>query len=212
MLLYTWVGAWAGGSAASAWLFEALWLAATMGLAFVVVRQRWHGVWAGIAAAACMLVGLWAPRLGGYWSRLQAEELLALPELAAAYFALVAVTRPRAALGAGALMGIASLYKVPAIAICVAWLVLWLVALPRRAAAVRAGWFAAGVLAPWLIPALWFAAHGAFAVFVDAVFFYQRHWITMIDPPWGDVADQFVSDRRGRARAAVGWPRRLASR
>jgi len=191
LLLYTWVGAWAGGTAAWAWLFEAFWLAATMALAFVVGR-RLHSVWAGIAAAACVFVGLWAPRLGGYWSRLQAEELLALPELAAAYLAFVAVTRPRAALGAGALMGIASLYKVPAIAICVAWLVLWLVALPRRDAAVRAGWFAAGVLAPWLVAALWFAAHGALAVFVDAVFFYQRHWIAMIDPPWGDVADQFV--------------------
>ena len=124
-------------------------------------------------------------------------------------------------------MGAASLYKVPAAGIALAWLVLWLVALPRRDALVRTGWFAAGMVAPWLVAALWFAAHGALGVFVDSVFFYQRHWIAMIDPPWRDVADQFVSTaavalaplwlaaaagialtwRRDRARAAclVAW-------
>jgi hypothetical protein len=102
--LYTWVLAWAAGSPASAWWFEAIWLAATCALAFVVAR-RWWGAWAALAAAALVFAGLWSPGLGGYWSRLQAEELLVLPELAAAWFAARALDRPRAALACGALTG-----------------------------------------------------------------------------------------------------------
>jgi hypothetical protein len=190
--LYTWVLAWAGGSAASAWWFEAGWLLATLALAFAVVR-RWWGRWAGLAAAALLFVGLWSPGFGGYWSRLQAEELLVLPELAAAWFAITALTRPRAAIACGVLTGMVGLYKVPALAIGCAWLALWLASVPRRDAATRAGWFAAGVVAPWLVASGWFAAHGALGVFLDSVFVYQRHWIAMIDPPWGDVARQFVA-------------------
>jgi hypothetical protein len=85
------------------------------------------------------------------------------------------------------------LYTVPALVFGVAWLALWLASVPKREAARRAGWFALGVLAPWLVASLWFAAHGAFGVFADSVFVYQRHWIAMIDPPWTDVLDQFVS-------------------
>ena len=69
--LYTWVLAWAGGSTTSAWIFEAVWLAAASGLAFLVVR-RWWCAPAGLAAAALLFLGLWAPGFGGYWSRLQA--------------------------------------------------------------------------------------------------------------------------------------------
>ena len=192
--LYTWVLAWAGGSTTSAWLFEALWLAATCTLAFGVAR-RWCGTWGGLAAAALVFVGLWTPGFGGYWSRLQAEELLVLPELAAAWFAITAVAdaRPRAALACGACVGLVGLYKVPALAVGGAWLALWLASLPRREAMRRIGFAAIGGLVPWLLASVWFAAHGAFGIFVDSVFLYQRHWIAMIDPPWSDVVHQFIS-------------------
>jgi len=193
--LYTWVLAWAGGSTASAWWFEAIWLAATAGVAFVVAR-RWWGEWVGLAAAALVFVGLWTPGFGGYWSRLQAEELLVLPELAAAAFAVAALARPRAAIACGAAMGLVGLYKVPGLAICGAWLLLWFASTTPREAARRAAWFAAGLVAPWLVASAWFAAHGAFGAFVNSVFVYQRHWIAMIDPPWGDVIEQFVTTAR----------------
>ena len=190
--LYTWVLAWAGGSPASAWLFEALWLAATSLLAFAVAR-RWWGDRAGLAAAALVFVGLWSPGFGGYWSRLQAEELLVLPELAAAWFAITALDRPRAAIACGALVGVVGLYKVPALATGGAWLALWLASLPRREALHRIGLAAIGGLAPWLVASAWFAAHGAFGAFVDSVFFYQRHWVAVVDPPWSEVVHQFAA-------------------
>ena len=190
--LYTWVLAWAGGSPASAWAFEALWLAATCALAFAVAR-RWWGSWAGLAAAALVFVGLWTPGFGGYWSRLQAEELLVLPELAAAWFAIAAMQRPRAAILCGVCVGLVGLYKVPALAVGGAWIALWLAGLPRREALRLVGLAAIGALVPWLVASAWFAAHGAFGVFVDSVFVYQRHWIRMIDPPWSDVVHQFVA-------------------
>jgi hypothetical protein len=192
--LYTWVLAWAGGSTTSAWVFEASWLAATSALAFVVAR-RWSGTWAGLAAAALVFVGLWTPGFGGYWSRLQAEELLVLPELAAAWFAITAVedARPRIAIACGACVGLVGLYKVPALAVAGAWLALWLASLPRRDALHRIGYAALGGLIPWLVASAWFAAHGALGVFLDSVFVYQRHWIAMIDPPWSNVVHQFVA-------------------
>ncbi|MEO8548611.1 MAG: hypothetical protein ABI678_01510 [Kofleriaceae bacterium] len=190
--LYTWVLAWAGGSTASAWWFEAIWLAATSGVAYVVAR-RWWGAWSGLAAAALVLAGLWTPGFGGYWSRLQAEELLVLPLLGAAAWAVVAMGRARAALACGACMGLVGLYKVPGLALCGAWLVLWFAALSPREAGRRCAWFAAGLVAPWLVASAWFAAHGAFGAFCNSVFVYQRHWIAMIDPPWHDVVDQFTS-------------------
>ena len=196
--LYTWVLAWAGGSAASAWWFEALWLAATMGLAFGVARRWWPadragGDWAGLAAAALVLAGLWAPSLGGYAARLQAEELLALPALGAAWCAIGALTRPRAAIACGVLVGIAGLYKVPALAVGVPWLVLWAASLPRRATLGRVTGLCAGVLTPWLVACAYFAARGALGVFLGSVFAYQRYWIAMIDPSWRDVLHGFVA-------------------
>jgi hypothetical protein len=175
------VPAWALGP----WLFEAVWLALTMTVTVLALR-RWCCAWAGLVAAVLVLAGLWAPHLGGYWTRLQAEELLALPVLGAAWLALVAVEKPRAAFWCGVLVGAAGLYKVPALLTGAAWPVLWR---ERR----RSAWFAAGVAAPWLVAALWFAAHGALGDFIDAVFFYQRHWIAMIDPPWRDVAHGFLA-------------------
>lgn len=197
--LYTWVLAWAGGSPGSAWLFEALWLAASCTLAFAVARRR-QCAWAGLAGAAMLFLGLWAPGLGGYWSRLQAEELLLLPELAAAWFALTSNDRPRAALACGVLTGAVGLYKIPGLAVAGAWVALWIASAPRdehaadrRWLAIRIGYLAAGIALPWLVASAWFAVHGAFGAFVDATVFYQRHWIAMIDPPWRDVLAQFAT-------------------
>lgn len=193
--LYTWMLAWAGGSPASAWIFEAIWLAATLGVAFLVARQWWNA-WAGLATAGLLLIGVWAPGLGGYWSRLQAEELLALPALGAAWFALRALDAPlspRSAIACGVLTGVVGLYKIPALAVGGAWFALWLASLPLRAVGGRAAWFAAGVAAPWLVAGAWFAVHGALGTAANATLFYQRQWIAMIDPPWGEVVGQFAS-------------------
>src|SRR3569623_844720 len=148
--LYSWVRAWAGGAPAAAWRCEALWLAGTSLLAFAVARRRW-GDRAGLAAAARVFVGLWTPGFGGYWSRLQAEELLVLPELAAAWFAISALDRPRAAIACGALVGVVGLYKVPALATGGAWLALWIASQPRREALRRLGLAANGGLGPRLV-------------------------------------------------------------
>jgi len=189
--LYTWVLAWLGGTPASAWWFEVVWLLASGALAFVLGR-RVGGRWVGLAIAMLLVAGVWLPGFGGYWSRLQAEELLVLPELAAAWFALRAVDKSRAALWCGVLTGAVGLYKIPALAIGAAWLALWLASVSRRDALVRLAWFAGGVAAPWLVVSAWFAAHGAFGIFISSIVFYQRHWIAQIDPPWGDVIDQFI--------------------
>jgi hypothetical protein len=161
-------------------------------MAFVLAR-RWWGTWAGFAVAALLFVGLWAPGLGGYWSRLQAEELLVLPELGAAWFAMRAIDKPRAAIACGVLTGVVGLYKIPALVIAGAWLALWLASMPWRDVVTRALWLVAGVAAPWLLASLWFAAHGAFGAFTSATLFYQRHWIKMLDPPFGEAVDQFFS-------------------
>jgi hypothetical protein len=190
--LYTWTLAWAGTSTASAWWFEAFWLAGTLALAFLLARKQW-GDWAGLAASALLFVGVWDPGLGGYWSRLQAEELLVLPELGAAWFALRAVDKPRAAIACGVLTGVVGLYKIPALAVGAAWLALWLASMPWRDVVTRTLWLAGGVAAPWLVASAWFAAHGAFGELTSATLFYQRHWIEMIDPPLSQVLDQFVS-------------------
>jgi hypothetical protein len=217
--LYTWTLAWAGDSTTSAWIFEALWLAATMGVAFVLARRMCCG-WAGLAAAALVFVGLWAPGLGGYWSRLQAEELLVLPELAAAWFALRAVEKRRAAIACGALTGVVGLYKIPALVVGGAWIALWLASMPWRDVVDRVLWLVAGIVAPWLVASLWFAAHGAFGAFTSATFFYQRHWIEMLDPPFGEVLDQFASTALRElaplwlgaiAGIALAWKRRRAT-
>ena len=189
--LYTWaLGFGLGGSATSMWCFEALWLAATLALAFLLARKLW-GAWAGVAAATLMMLGLWAPGFGGWWSRAQAEELMVLPMLGAAWFALAAITAPRRAALAGVVTGVVGLYKLPGMAVAAAWLALWLGALGLarwRDSARRLGWFAAGLAAPWLVTIAWFAAHGAAGDLYDAIIVHQRHYAAVIAPPWSWVA------------------------
>ena len=179
--LYTWVPAWAIGP----WLFEALWLAATMIVAVLALR-RWCCAWAGLVTAVLVLAGLWAPGLGGYWTRLQAEELLALPVLGAAWLAVIALERPRAAFWCGVLVGAAGLYKIPALddrhrmagAVARAASHRMVCGRRRRAVARRRAVVRRTRRARRL--------HRCRLL-------YQRHWIAMIDPPWGDVVHGFVS-------------------
>lgn len=192
LFLYTWVLAWAPGrSAGSVWAFEAIWLAATMGLAFAIGR-RLRDRWAGLAAAAFLFLGLWSPGFGGYWSRFQAEEALALPALGALWLALSAIERERRAIWVGVLTAAVGLYKIPGMAAAGAWAALWLVTLPRRDALRRIGWMAGGLIAPWLVAIVWFAAHGALGDFYQAVFVYQRHLVEVIAPPWSRLPGDFA--------------------
>jgi hypothetical protein len=191
LFLYTWVLGWAFGRSVTAfWWFEAVWLAGTMGLAGALAARLW-GRWAGLLAAAFLFTGLWAPGFGGYWSRAQAEELMAPALLGAAWLALAAGDRPRLAVWAGVLTGVAGLYKIPAMAVAAAWPLAWLAHGSPRAAARRTAWMAAGLLAPWLAAALWFAAHGALGDFSEGAFVYHRHNAAFIAPPWGEVLAGF---------------------
>jgi hypothetical protein len=51
----------------------------------------------------------------------------------------------------------------------------------------------AGLLVPWGIAAGWFAAHGAFDDFVQAVFVYHRHNAAYIAPPFWQMLRGFVT-------------------
>jgi hypothetical protein len=72
-----------------------------------------------------LLLGEWAPGWGGYWSRAQADEFLALPLLCAAGAAWKAEERRRWAFWAGVLTGVAGLYKIPSLAAGAAWVLVW---------------------------------------------------------------------------------------
>ncbi len=188
LFLYWW-GASAivpGDVVRAAWWWEGLWLAATLGLAFVVV-SRVGGRWEGLAAAALLFVGLWSPAWGAFWSRAQAEEVLALPMLGSALLAWRGIERRRLALWSGVLVGVCGLFKIPSMAIALSWAVTWVACVPRRGAAERVGLMLAGALAPWLLALGWFAAHGATGSFVEGVFVYHRYNAAFIAPPWGGV-------------------------
>lgn len=211
------------------WRLEALWLAATLVVAHVVASKMFRDRWTGLATAALLFVGLWSPAWGAYWSRVQAEELLALPMIGAAYFAWRAKdpskqTSPRAssifAASCGLLTGVCGLFKVPSLAVAVAWIVFWLPSAdesrdgsksapatdpPRAtreewiAAAKKIGLFSAGAVAPWAVVFVWFVAHGALHDFVEAVFVYQRHYAATIAPPWSNVIEELVRTELVRA-------------
>ena len=190
LFLYWWAlpAAIPGDFGRAIWWTEGLWLAATSVVAFRVARSLF-GAAAGVATVGLLLVGLSAPGFGGFWSRAQAEELLVLPMLASLSWAL----RPgaRAAFGAGVLVGVCGLFKIPSMAIAGAWAVLFAARHPRREAAVRTLLLGLGVVTPWALAVAWFSAHGAFRAFVDGVFVYHRHNAVFIAPPWDAVLDGF---------------------
>ncbi|HEX9102333.1 MAG TPA: glycosyltransferase family 39 protein, partial [Polyangia bacterium] len=192
----------------SIWLLEALWLAATMGVAFALARRVWDR-WAGLAAAALLFVAEWTPGWGGWWSRAQADEFAALPLVAAALLAWRAVDAERLALWAGVLTGVAGLFKIPSMAVAAAWPLTWLLVAGARPAVKRTAWMALGIAAPWALAAGWFAAHRAFGDFVDGVFVYHRYNAAYIAPPWSAVLPEFartlaVAGALPLAAAAVG--------
>jgi hypothetical protein len=168
--LYTFALGFAlGGSTQSLWAFEAAYLALTMVVTGVGVG-RLLGRWAGLGAAAFLWLGLWSPGLGGYWSRAQAEEFAALPTILAALLALRAVQRPRLALATGVLVGVAGLFKIPAMGPAGAWALFWLLRLGLRAGGARVLLMGAGMTLPWSAAFAWFSFHGAVDAFVGSVF------------------------------------------
>ncbi|HEY6460085.1 MAG TPA: hypothetical protein VIY73_08035, partial [Polyangiaceae bacterium] len=170
---------------------DGVFLAGSLVTTYVVGKRLW-GSWAGLACAAALFLGLWSPAWGGFWSRAQAEELLALPMIASAWFAWRAIERHPLATVAGLLAGICGLYKIPSMAIGGAWIAAWLLTLPRRAALRRIALLACGAAVPWILAGLWFEAHHAFGDFVEGVFVYHRYNAAFIAPPWFQVLRDFV--------------------
>ena len=176
------------------WWFELAWLVATLAVAYALGARVWDR-WAGLASSALLFAGLWSPAWGGFWSRAQAEELLALPMLGAAWMAWTSIDRdaPKRALWAGVLTGVCGLYKIPSMAIAGAFAVAWLGCAPRRDALLRIARLAGGIALPWGAMFAWFAAHGATRAFVDGVFVYHRYNAAFIAPPWTNVLQEFSS-------------------
>ena len=207
LYLYGLAAAIPGDPVRALWMLEAVWLAATLAVGFAFARRLANSRWAGLATAALLFVSSWSPSWGGYWSRIQAEELLALPMLGAAWLAWRAMERPRLALLTGVLTGVCGLMKVPSMAIAAAWALAWLVpaagaTTPSRAhwtsASRRIGLLVAGIAVPWLLSLAWFSAHGALRDFVQAVFVYPRHYAAIIAPPWTDVLRDFGKTEVGK--------------
>ena len=207
LFLYTYALAAAipGDVVRAIWWLEAAWLAATLGVGYLL-GARLGGRWAGLATASLLFIGLWSPAWGGFWSRAQSEEMLALPMLGSAWLAWRAMDRAPLALWAGVLAGVCGLYKIPSMAIAGAWALTWLMraspgvgtstaSTSRRAhylgAARRIALLGTGIAAPWALAVAWFAAHGALPSFVDGVFVYHRYNAAYIAPPWADVARDF---------------------
>ncbi len=217
LFLYTYAIAFAipGSPVTALWIFEGLWLAASM-VAIGLLAARLWGRWCGLAASAFLFTGLWSPGWGGYWARAQAEELLALPMIGAAWFALAVPPRRGSAFWAGALTGIAGLYKIPAMGVALAWPLVWPSnggrAEGTRAAALataarRTAWMAAGIAAPWAIALGYFWWRGALADLWDGVYVYQKILADTNPPAWGLVIRRFfeklVSEAPGLLLAAA---------
>lgn len=182
LFLWSWsLGALLPGDVPLAmWRLETLWLAGSMTATWWFVR-RLEGDVAGVAAAALLVLGLWCPAWGGYWSRAQAEELAVLPMMFAAVVALTGDEPSRRRLILlGALTGVLGLYKIPTMAVAAAWPMLW----ERRYALKAAAWLVLGLVLPWLAVIVLYAAHGALGDFVDGVFLYHRHNAQFIAPAW----------------------------
>jgi len=199
LFLYWWTvaGLSHGDIVRAAWWWEGAWLAATLVAVFALCARVWDR-WVGLAAAALLFLGLWSPAWGAFWSRAQAEELLALPMLGAAWFAWRGVERAPLALAAGVLVGVCGLFKIPSMALALSWAVLWMACTPALGAAARVGLMVIGAAIPWGLAFAWFAAHGATAEFIEGVFVYHRYNAAFIAPPMTDVlrdyATKMVSD------------------
>ncbi|AUX44442.1 uncharacterized protein SOCE26_059060 [Sorangium cellulosum] len=173
------------------WL-EGAWLAATLAFTCRSASRAW-GRAAGVASAALLLAGTWAPGFGGFWARAQAEEILALPMIGSAWLALRALDRERLAFASGLLAGAAGLMKVPALAIAAAWAIVFVAHARGLGALRRVGWLLAGAAVPWAAALAWFGAHGAAGAFTGAVFAHQRAYAALIAPPWSSVLPRLLA-------------------
>jgi hypothetical protein len=173
------------------WWFEALWLTGAIAVTYALSASLF-GRRAALASSALLVIGLWSPTFGAFWSRAQAEEALALPMLASAWHSLRALDRDRNAVWCGVLAGICGLFKIPAMAIGGAWALTFFMVLPRREAVRRTVLLGLGVAAPWIVAVTWFAMHRSTRAFIDGVFVYHRHNAAFIAPPWGAVLPAFV--------------------
>ncbi|RMG49009.1 MAG: hypothetical protein D6718_00575 [Acidobacteria bacterium] len=195
LALYTYPLAFAlfGPHTGAIWLFEALWLAASMAAAFLLGRAA-GGRGRGTLAAAFLLALLWSPGWGGYWSRAQAEEFLALPVIAAGWAALRTSRRTGAAFACGLMTGVAGLYKLPALALLAAWPCGWAVGRQPRRFAVLVLLMVAGAAVPLAAAAAWFAAHGAAGELWRAAVVYNRHYAAVIGggSSWADLFPRFA--------------------
>lgn len=182
-----------GERTGSIWLLEGLWLAAS---AVFAGRLSWrlHGRWAGLAAGITLIVVIWAPMWGGYWARAQAEELVALPLLGAAWATWSAAQRLEAgrrawgpALVAGVLTGLAGLFKLPAVGLVAAWPWLWFAGFGLRRALRPLAALVIGAGLPWIGLFAVFAALGAFRELWEAIFVYPTHYAEAVRAaqPWG---------------------------
>jgi hypothetical protein len=198
LFLYWWAipGLTGGDVARAAWWWEGVWLVATLAAAYAIAT-RVCGRWVGLAAAALLFLGAWSPAWGGFGSRAQAEELVALPMLASAWLAWRAVERRALALGAGILVGVCGLFAIPSMAIALSWVVTWMVCVPLRDAGRRTALMTAGIVGPWVSALGWFAAHHATSSFVDGVVVYPRLGVAFIAPPWGEALQQLVTRTTG---------------
>jgi len=172
------------------WL-EGAWLGLTFVSVFALVARR-LGRMAGMAAAGLLGWTVWSPGLGGFWSRVQAEEILALPMAASAFCALRAARSRRWAFVTGLLAGICGLMKVPALAITGAWAAFWCTRLPLSIASARIGALGLGVLVPWSGAAMWFMLHGETARFFDAVFRDQTVYAKLLRRPVLEILSAFT--------------------
>jgi hypothetical protein len=143
-----------------------------------ILGARLGDRWTGLATALFLLAGLWSPAWGGYWSRAQPEEWLALPLLGAAWIALRGEDR-RAALFAGLLVGLAGSFKLAALVVAVAWPCYWIARHGARAAVPRSLVFAFGAALPLVMAALYFVAVGAGAEAWEAVFGYKTAYLAV---------------------------------
>ncbi|WP_437535736.1 hypothetical protein WME79_15055 [Sorangium sp. So ce726] len=174
------------------WWLEGAWLAGTLAFACACASGAW-GRAAGVASAALLFAGLWAPGFGGFWARAQAEEILALPMLASAWLALRAAGRERLAFLAGLLAGVCGVMKVPSLAIVAAWSAFFALEVRGRGALRRIAWLLAGVAVPWALTFAWFGAHGEARRLVAAVFTYQVAYAELIALPLPSVLLSFTA-------------------
>jgi hypothetical protein len=172
------------------WWFEGIWLAVTLYVAYAF-SSRLHGRTAGLASAALLGLGLWSPVFGGFWSRAQAVEVLALPMLLSAWAAWRAIDEEKWAFHAGLLAGVCGLFKIPSMAIAGAWSFAWFAYGPTGASLRKIALAFVGTCIPWALAFAWFGAHRAIPQLVDGVFVYHRYNSEFIAPPWTQVFLEF---------------------